>query len=103
MRPVPDAVADLAKRALAVELTRDLVDPPAEWNWPGILDVLADWLEEGGDQDMAKYLRDWPWPGGGGIPEPHRWLKSREWVLKAVVEAHEKRDAIAALEARRRA
>lgn len=96
MRIVPDEIADLARKACALRdypWLSDHLGPPQE-----ILAVLADWLEEGGDPDLARFLG--PCPKGVGMTE-EQWKGNRDWTLRAVVEAHTKRDAIAEFERRR--
>lgn len=98
MRLVSNEIADLAQRACALRdypwLSAHL--GPLEET----LEVLADWLEEGGDPDLASFFR--PCPKNTGMPES-QWRDNRDWTLRAIVEAHEKRDAIAELERRRAA
>ena len=81
---VPDAIADLARRA----------SPPE--NCEGARLVLADWLEERGHLKDARFLRPRSEDVGDDL-----WELGRRWVLRAVLEAWEKRDALRDLAARK--
>lgn len=89
---VPDHIADMAKRALALYTN--------VWHWPlpespeDLCAVLADWLEECGD-DLTRYLRPMPTPEINFDGFKGMWISNRNWVLRSIIEAHEKRDAIA--------
>lgn len=82
---VPDEIADLARRARSHHVGPGL--PPES---PSLIrSVLADWLEEQGDDWMCRFLRERP----TGQHE-ELWTRERAWVLDAIIEAHEKRTAL---------
>jgi len=93
---VPDEIADLARCSRA-----DFSRPwnPASDESPSIVRaVLADWLEEQGQREyMVRYLRERP---AGHEVEAHAWQENREWVINAIIEAAEKREALLELKAR---
>ncbi len=82
---VPDEIVDLARRARSHHVGPGL--PPES---PSLIrSVLADWLEEQGDDWMCRFLRERP----AGQHE-ELWTRERTWVLDAIIEAHEKRAAL---------